>query len=65
MDVSRLFYPWVLIAVALILFCGIIAIHDIPCEIAVHRHMESFGKAECIPGFPLGTSLAFSEWRVA
>ena len=28
----------VLIAVALILFYGIIAIHDIPYEVAVHRH---------------------------
>jgi hypothetical protein len=42
MDVSRLFCPWVLIAVALILFYGIIAVHDIPYEVAVHRHMESF-----------------------
>jgi hypothetical protein len=28
----------ILIAVALILFCGIIAIHDIPYEVAVHSH---------------------------
>jgi hypothetical protein len=44
-----------LIAVAVILFYGIIAIPDIPSQVAMHRHMEPF----------VGTSLAFCEWRVA
>jgi hypothetical protein len=60
-----MFLDGILIAVALILFYGIIAIHDIPYQVAVHHHVEPFGEAECLPRFPLGTSLAFCEWRVA
>jgi hypothetical protein len=55
----------VLIAVALILFYGIIAIRDSPDEAAVHRYMDPLGEAGCLAGFPLGIPLVFSKWRVA
>jgi hypothetical protein len=31
----------------------------------LYANMETSGAAGCPPGFPLGASLAFSEWRVA
>jgi hypothetical protein len=31
---------WSIDSVSRNLFCGILAIHDIPCEVAVHRHQS-------------------------
>jgi hypothetical protein len=56
---------WVLIAVALVLFLGIIAIRDAPSEMAVRRHLDLVATAVRSPGFPLGTLLVFTEWRVS
>ena len=53
----------VLIAVALILFYGIIAIHDIPYEVAVHRHhphQDAIHVAGWVSLFTLHVSLAVS-----
>jgi hypothetical protein len=54
----------VLIAVALVLFLGIIAIRDAPSEVAVRGRLDPVATAERSSGFPLDTLLVFTEWRV-